>query len=82
MTYKIAVNSSGQVGTYWVHSHAPGQYNDGLRSPLVIHATHEAHTYDDEFTVILGDWYHQQHSVLIKEFISTSNPGGAEPVPG
>jgi iron transport multicopper oxidase len=81
-TYQIAINASGQVGTYWVHSHAGGQYVDGLRAPLVIHATKEAYQYDDEFTVILGDWYHQQHDVLIKEFINTSNPGGAEPVPG
>ncbi|KAJ7884466.1 Fet3 protein [Mycena leptocephala] len=80
-TYQIAINASGQVGTYWVHSHAGGQYVDGLRAPLVIHATKEAYKYDDEFTVILGDWYHQQHDVLIKEFINTSNPGGAEPVP-
>ncbi|KAJ7887177.1 Fet3 protein [Mycena leptocephala] len=80
-TYQIAINASGQVGTYWVHSHAGGQYVDGLRAPLVIHATKEAYQYDDEFTVILGDWYHQQHDVLIKEFINTSNPGGAEPVP-
>ncbi|KAF8180286.1 Fet3 protein [Mycena galopus ATCC 62051] len=80
-TYQIVINASGQVGTYWVHSHAGGQYVDGLRAPLVIHATKEAYQYADEFTVILGDWYHQQHDVLIKEFISTSNPGGAEPVP-
>ncbi|KAJ6530599.1 Fet3 protein [Mycena capillaripes] len=80
-TYQIAINASGQFGTYWVHSHAPGQYIDGLRAPLVIHATKEAYTYDDEFTVILGDWYHETHAVLIKQYISTSNPGGAEPVP-
>jgi iron transport multicopper oxidase len=81
-TYHIAINSSGQFGTYWVHSHSPGQYIDGLRAPLVIHATKEAFTYDDEFTVILGDWYHETHAVLIKQYISTSNPIGAEPVPG
>ncbi|KAJ7461426.1 Fet3 protein [Mycena latifolia] len=80
-TYQIAVNASGQFGTYWVHSHAPGQYIDGLRAPLVIHATKEAYIYNDEFTVVLGDWYHQTHAVLIKQYISTSNPGGAEPVP-
>ncbi|KAJ7018956.1 Fet3 protein [Mycena alexandri] len=80
-TYTVAVNSSRQFGTYWVHSHAPGQYTDGLRAPLVIHATKEAYTYDEEFTVILGDWYHQTHAVLIKQYISTSNPDGIEPVP-
>ncbi|KAJ7438371.1 Fet3 protein [Mycena galericulata] len=80
-TYQIAINASGQTGTYWVHSHAPGQYTDGLRAPLVIHAIKEAYTYDDEYTVILGDWYHQTHAVLIKQYISPSNPDGIEPVP-
>jgi iron transport multicopper oxidase len=40
------------------------------------------HSYDDEYTVVLGDWYHTEHDVLLKQFISVSNPGGAEPVPG
>lgn len=31
--------------------------------------------------VVLGDWYHDEHNVLLKKFISKSNPGGAEPVP-
>ncbi|KAF9456602.1 Fet3 protein [Collybia nuda] len=79
--YVVPINSSGQWGTYWVHAHASGQYVDGLRAPLVIHPPKEAHTYDDEFTVVLGDWYHDEHSVLLKQFISIANPGGAEPVP-
>ena len=77
-----AVNSSGQWGTYWVHAHASGQYVDGLRAPLVLHPEKEVFTYDEEFTVVLGDWYHDQHSELIKQFLSIANPGGAEPVPG
>jgi iron transport multicopper oxidase len=32
-------------------------------------------------SVVLGDWYHQEHDVLLKDFISVKNPGGAEPVP-
>lgn len=59
-----------------------GQYVDGLRAPLVIHLEKEVHSYDEEFTVVLGDWYHTEHSVLVKQFISIANPGGAEPVPG
>lgn len=79
--YVIPINSSGQWGTYWVHAHASGQYVDGLRAPLLLHPPKEVHRYDDEFTVILGDWYHEQHSALLKRFISIANPGGAEPVP-
>lgn len=48
----------------------------------MIHANKEAYTYDEEFTVVLGDWYHDEHSVLIEQFVNIANPGGAEPVPG
>ena len=40
------------------------------------------YSYDEEYTVVIGDWYHQQHSVLLKQFINIANPAGAEPVPG
>ncbi|KIM42143.1 multicopper oxidase [Hebeloma cylindrosporum] len=79
--YVVPINSSGQWGTYWVHAHSSGQYVDGLRAPVVLHPPKEVHTYDEEFTVILGDWYHDEHSVLLKQFINIANPGGAEPVP-
>ncbi|KAI0634793.1 Fet3 protein [Trametes polyzona] len=79
--YVVPINSSGQWGTYWVHAHASGQYVDGLRAPVVIHPEKEVHSYDEEFTVVLGDWYHDQHADLLKQFISIANPGGAEPVP-
>ncbi|KAF8067721.1 Fet3 protein [Lyophyllum atratum] len=79
--YEIPIDSSGQWGTYWVHAHASGQYVDGLRAPLLLHPPKEVHSYDEEFTVILGDWYHDEHSVLLKQFINIANPGGAEPVP-
>ena len=59
-----------------------GQYVDGLRAPLVIHPSTEVHSYDVEYTVILGDWYHNEHSTLLNRFISVSNPRGGEPVPG
>lgn len=59
-----------------------GQYVDGLRAPLVIHPSTEVHSYDAEYTVVLGDWYHNEHSTLLKQFISISNPSGGEPVPG
>ncbi|KAI6021056.1 Fet3 ferroxidase [Pisolithus marmoratus] len=79
--YLVPINSSGQWGTYWTHAHASGQYVDGLRAPLVLHPAQETHQYDEEFTVILGDWYHQQQSVMLERYISIANPGGAEPVP-
>ncbi|KAI0252945.1 ferroxidase [Lactifluus subvellereus] len=79
--YVIPTNSSGQWGTYWVHAHASGQYVDGLRAPFVIRPPTEAHSYDAEYTIVLSDWYHDEHSVLIKKFINVANPRGAEPIP-
>jgi len=49
---------------------------------VVIHPPKEVHSYDEEFTVVLGDWYHDEHSTLLDQFINIANPGGAEPVPG
>ncbi|KAK0449587.1 Fet3 protein [Desarmillaria tabescens] len=79
--YVVPINSSGQWGTYWVHGHAKGHYVDGLRGPVVIHPSQEVHSYDEEFIIILADWYHEQHSELLEQFINIANPGGAEPVP-
>ncbi|KAJ7598653.1 Fet3 protein [Mycena floridula] len=79
--YVVPINSSGQWGSYWIHAHSTGQYVDGLRAPFLIHPPKEVHLYNDEFTVILGDWYHQEHPVLLRQFLSKHNPDGAEPVP-
>lgn len=64
-----------------IFSSSQGQYVDGLRAPFIIHPAVEVHKYDAEFTVILGDWYHEQHVDLTKRFLSVFNPTGAEPVP-
>lgn len=55
-----------------------------MRAPFIIHAKDEpfADNYDEEFTVILGDWYHDPVAQLNKDvFMSKYNPTGAEPVP-
>ncbi|KAL8278893.1 hypothetical protein RQP46_008764 [Phenoliferia psychrophenolica] len=79
LTYEVPVDL--QWGTYWWHSHVGRQYVDGLRAPVVIHPAVEAHAYDEEYTIILSDWYHEQQTVLIKQFMNIYNPTGAEPVP-
>ncbi|KAF9809804.1 hypothetical protein IEO21_07247 [Rhodonia placenta] len=80
--YNVPINTSDQHGTYWVHAHSTGQYVDGLRSPVILRpAGPERYTYDEEFTIAMSDWYHDQHATLLKQFISIANPGGGEPVP-
>ena len=63
-------------------SREQGHYVDGLRAPFVIHPEEEVHSYDAEYTIIMSDWYHDEHSVLLKQFLSLANPGGDEPIPG
>ncbi|TNY21325.1 laccase [Rhodotorula diobovata] len=79
LTYEVPVDL--QHGTYWWHSHSSVAYQDGLRAPFIIHAENEPHQYDDEFTIILGDWYHERGTKLNNKFMSKYNPTGAEPVP-
>ncbi|KIM88113.1 Ferroxidase [Piloderma croceum F 1598] len=79
-TYQVPVDPT-QWGTYWIHSHAKGQYVDGLRGPVTLHPPQEAYSYDEEFTVVLGDWYHTEHDILLAKYLSPTNPEGNEPVP-
>lgn len=48
---------------------------------MIIHADEEPHQYDEEYTVILADWYDREFPDLMKEFLNIYNPTGAEPVP-
>jgi iron transport multicopper oxidase len=79
-TYNFTVD---QPGTYWYHSHHHGQYPDGLRGALIIHDPDSPHKdlYDEEIVLTFSDWYHDLMQGLIADFMSLSNPGGAEPVP-
>ncbi|KIM79223.1 Ferroxidase [Piloderma croceum F 1598] len=79
-TYQIPADPT-EWGSYWVHSHAYGQYVDGLRSPVTVHPPKEAYSYDGDFTVVLGDWYHTEQNTLLASYLSTSNPQGIEPIP-
>jgi iron transport multicopper oxidase len=56
-TYDFPVT---QAGTFWVHSHATGQYPKGLRSPLIITDSAEPTSigYDSnyDFVFTISDW--------------------------
>lgn len=54
-----------------------------LRAPLIVHDSSSPYQgkYDEEIVVTLSDWYHDQMPPLIEQFISVTNPTGAEPVP-
>ncbi|GAA5870405.1 hypothetical protein JCM8547_004024 [Rhodosporidiobolus lusitaniae] len=79
MTLEIPVDE--QFGTYWWHSHSSEHYQDGLRAPFIIHGQNESHTYDEDITIIISDWYHDRAGKLNKQFMNKFNPTGAEPIP-
>lgn len=61
------------------HSHTGVHYQDGLRAPLIIHAPTEPHKYDEEYVIVLSDWYHERAEKEVKTFMSKYNPTGAGP---
>ncbi|OCL11751.1 Ferroxidase [Glonium stellatum] len=71
------------AGSYWYHSHAPAQYPDGLRGPLIIHdrAAEKKLGFDQELTLTVSDWYHDQMPGLVHYYLSTANTDGSEPIP-
>lgn len=83
LTYEIPVDN--QYGTYWIHGHFDGQYVDGLRAPLIVlpqTPRTDNVTWDEDYTIIVGDWYTKEHPQMMKdEFLVWWNPTGAEPVP-
>ncbi|KAJ5676019.1 conidial pigment biosynthesis oxidase Abr1/brown 1 [Penicillium macrosclerotiorum] len=81
MRYVVDVN---QTGTYWYHSHFMGQYPDGLRGALIVHDPNSPFKFDDEFTMLLSDWYHEEMTALVAQYkAENSDPatGGLEPLP-
>ncbi|KAJ3076106.1 laccase [Quaeritorhiza haematococci] len=76
-----------EPGTYWYHSHQGAQYVDGLKGPFIVYDPNDPHKalydYDNETTIVqLSDHYNRPTvSVLLPQFFSPDNGGGAEPVP-
>ncbi|CAH6719736.1 iron transport multicopper oxidase Fet3p [[Candida] jaroonii] len=70
-----------QVGTYWYHSHSPGQTGDGMRGVFIIEDDDLPYDYDEEVVITVADWYHKNITELIPDFLNLYNPTGAEPIP-
>lgn len=52
------IEQVNQPGTYWYHSHSPGQYTDGFRGPLIVHDPNSPYDrqYDEELVLTVSDW--------------------------
>lgn len=69
-----------QAGTYWYHSHSGAQYSDGLRGLFIIE-DETLPEHDEELSITLSDFYHEEAPQIMKRFLNKYNPTGAEPVP-
>ncbi|KAL1839341.1 hypothetical protein VTJ49DRAFT_1637 [Mycothermus thermophilus] len=70
-------------GTYWYHSHAPGQYPDGLRGPIVFHDPNDPYSgqYDEDYILAVSDWYHSESLPLVQEMLQPENTDFLPPIP-
>ncbi|KAI9280823.1 Cupredoxin [Umbelopsis sp. AD052] len=80
-TYNFTI--SDQRGTYWWHSHAKGQYTDGIVGPLIVHDPNEGfmNDYDEDIIVMISDWYHELSPISLAQYANADNTEGDEPVP-
>jgi iron transport multicopper oxidase len=74
-----------QIGTYWYHAHHAGQYIDGLRGPFIVQDPSPPYgKVDQDTTLTLTDFYHEEAPYLINYYQSAENyydTGGNEPLP-
>lgn len=86
LTYNFTLGEF--FGTTWWHAHASTQYTDGITGALIVHPTSpppsNLPTWDEELVVQINDWYHDQSSVLLAQYLSPEGIAGTqgnEPVP-
>ncbi|MEO8050114.1 MAG: copper resistance system multicopper oxidase, partial [Acidobacteriota bacterium] len=61
--YKFRIK---QYGTYWYHSHSPGQEQAGVYAPLIFDPIKpDPVQYDREYVVVLSDWSFQPEAAMI-----------------
>lgn len=61
--YKFPIK---QYGTYWYHSHSPGQAQAGVYAPLIFDPLEpDPVKYDREYVVVLSDWTFSSEMAMI-----------------
>ncbi|KAI0533914.1 multicopper oxidase-domain-containing protein [Xylaria digitata] len=70
-SYQYRFNVTGQSGTYFYHGHQGVQALDGLVGPMVVHNHREAvKPYSSDRVILLQDWWYDQASGLMRDFLS------------
>lgn len=55
--YRFVAN---KPGTYWIHSHDPGQYPKGLRTPFIVTdnaVDSKTYGYENDYAASVSDWF-------------------------
>nr|RBQ98609.1 hypothetical protein FVER53263_12301 [Fusarium verticillioides] len=78
-TYNFTIGAE-EYGTFWWHSHSDVQRADGLWGGLVVHYPHEVDIPQEDYLVMIGDWFHQNQTEVLRWYADASSRGN-EPVP-
>ncbi|KAJ2542073.1 ferroxidase fet3 [Coemansia sp. RSA 1853] len=54
--FTYIIDTTDQVGNFWLHSHTQSQLTDGFRTPFIIHEKVKPTTYDEEKLLYFEDW--------------------------
>ncbi|RSL89588.1 hypothetical protein CEP51_001152 [Fusarium floridanum] len=69
-----------EYGTFWWHSHSEVQRADGLWGGLVVHSSQEASPPQEDYLVMVSDWFHRNQTEVLAWYADASSRGN-EPVP-
>ncbi|KAM0547826.1 hypothetical protein ACHAPJ_010172 [Fusarium lateritium] len=67
-------------GTFWWHSHSDVQRADGLWGGLIVHSPGESSPPQEDYLVMIGDWFHRNQTEVLAWYADASSRGN-EPVP-
>lgn len=69
-----------ETGTFWWHSHSQVQRGDGLYGGLVVHQHGDPKALQNQYLLMVGDWFHRTQSDVLAWFADAVSQG-QEPVP-
>ncbi|KAF5987243.1 L-ascorbate oxidase [Fusarium coicis] len=78
-TYNFTIGDEEQ-GTFWWHSHSEVQRADGLWGGLIVHSPNEVDLPQEDYLLMIGDWFHQSQTQVLGWYADASSRGN-EPVP-
>lgn len=78
-TYNFTIGDD-EHGTFWWHSHSDLQRADGLWGGLAVHSPNDVNSFEEDYLIMVGDWFHRNQSEVLSWYADASSRGN-EPVP-